>query len=600
MPTSDEIMQFNGVNGATGDYGLSLSPDELTERILGVEYRRRQQERYREAAERTQRGPTRGVRAGVDPKDLRQTGWGVIFAFADPLVDEIREALQPLLQLRQQQAGQHFRLFTGPNAYRPGESKTDFLLRFGVGSGAVDPAKGVPYYLLLIGSPELIPYEFQYQLDVQFAVGRLDFDTLDGYSHYAQSVVAAENGQIQRSRRATFFGPANPDDGATAATHQYLVQPLSEAVTRQQPGWEIDSYLAASATRPQLEQLLGGAQTPALLFTASHGVEFPMGDVRQRPHQGALLCQEWPGSRAWRGELPEDFYFSGDHLASSANPGGMITFHFACYGGGTPQYYDFAHGDANERFAIAERPFVANLPKRLLGHARGGALAVVSHVDRAWSYSFRTGIGERTQAQTTVFESALLRLMEGGPLGWALEYFNERYAELATDLNQKIRMSASGIRFADPNQLARMWTETSDARNYVILGDPAVRLAIPMLPGDSTVTQTYVDGRPISVSIADWQQTPLSVKQVLADAQQRIKQLENQGAEAERLRQPVYRDGGRSRNAFSPAQPSGQEPVTRGGGVTRSGGFRSGIRGGAAEQPPTDEGDTPSGEQEPG
>lgn len=549
MSTPAEFLQFNGINGATGDYGLKLSSAELSQLVFGEarsENRRRQQERYREAGMSAKKEATRGVREGVDAGNLSQAGWGVIFAFGDPEVDAIREALQPLLQLRQAQVGDFFRIFTGPNAYRPGESKTDFLQRHGIGSGAVDPAKGVPYYLLLVGNPESIPYEFQYQLDVQFAVGRLDLDTLDEYSHYAQCVVAAETGQIERPRRAAFFSVANPDDGATAATQQYLIQPLLEAITRQQPGWEVASHLTESATHAQLEQLLGGAQTPALLFTASHGVEFPQGDARQRLHQGALLCQDWPGPEAWRGQgaIPEDYYFAGDHLASSAAPGGMVTFHFACYGGGTPQYYDFADAEGRERYAITERPFVANLPKKLLGHAHGGALAVVSHVDRAWSYSFRSGVGERTQAQTTVFESALLRLMKGEPLGWALEFFNERYAELATVLNDRIRLSNAGIKL-DPGELMRTWTETSDARNYVILGDPAVRLAVPALQQDPYAVQTYADGRPITVSQADWQQTPISVKRVLSDAQQRIKQLQGQIGEAQRNRQTVYRDGGR-------------------------------------------------------
>lgn len=591
MSESTQPQHFNGINAVTGDYGLTMSVEEFVQRVLPRNDRdalRRQQDEYNTAVKDGKKETYRGVREGVDGTRLDQAGWGLLFAYADPRIDAIQEALAPLLALRKAQAGPYYRVFTGPHAYRPGESKSDFLGRFNIGTGAVDPKKGVPYYLLLIGGPALIPYEFQYLLDVQFAVGRLDFDTLNEYATYANAVVAAETGQQQLDRTATFFSVTNPGDGATATTDQFLVKPLVDALTPVAPHWRINTYRGREANRRQLTALLGGAQKPAVLFTASHGVEFPFGDPRQERQQGALLCDEWPGREQWQGPLREEFYFAGDHLANAADPSGMIAFHFACYGGGTPQYYDFdrpsAAGGA-KRQAIAERPFVAHLPKKLLGHPKGGALAVVSHVDRAWSYSYQR---EQTP-QTAVFEDTLKILFAGQPLGWALEHFNSRYAELSADLSDAINRMSWGAQI-EPYELATLWKENHDARNYIVLGDPAVRVAVA---GDSTLglnnrpatIPRYSDGRPVTISVEDWQQTPITVKVLLNSSLRELDKLNEQLAQsassAPVTPPPVFRDGGRSSGAQLRSAPT-RGGVMRDGGTLRGGVTRSG-------QPPIDD-----------
>lgn len=464
----------NGIDGTTGRY--LLEDIDLTKVVQWALGRRESPLHLAELRQRDSAGKEAhlGLKEGLDPKDLAQAGWGVIFAAADGEADRKKVAIAPLLEMRKRQAGDRYREFSGADAVRKGESKFQFLARHGIGTGPADPER-MPYYLLICASPESIPYEFQYQLDVQYAVGRIHFDSLEEYEQYASTLVAAERGTFSRARQAVFFGVENPDDQATALSTKHLVEPLAARLERQTTGWQIDKLSAEGATRASLAELLAREQGPALLFTASHGMGFPNGHPRQRRHQGALLCQDWPGPEQWGAKpIPATHYFSADDVGNECRVGGLVTFHFACYSGGTPRADQFTFSEGAEPPQIAPEPFVASLPNRLLAHPNGGALAAVAHVDRAWSYSFSSAW---TGAQVGVFESMLMRLFSAYPVGAALEYFNERYAELATMLTSLLE-DIRHRKVYEPVELAGLWTAHNDARNYVIIGDPAVKLVV--------------------------------------------------------------------------------------------------------------------------
>jgi hypothetical protein len=434
---TSENFFFNGINGATGEY---LVPPASLQQLAALARRA---------------GNDREVIDSVDPGQLNQTGWGIIYPRGlDPA---IRSALAPLVEHRRAQGP--VRLLE----YLPRDSRLAFLNRYGAGPGLVDPAK-VPYYLLIVGDPESVPFSFQYQLDLQHAVGRLHFDTPEEYARYAESVVAAETSRSPKPRRAVLFGVKNPGDPATQGSAEDFIAPLAERLAGQ-TGWSVESLLEKEATKERLGRLLGGEETPALLLTASHGMGFPLGDPRQLAHQGALLCQDWPGPEGWQGPISTDHYFAADDVGDDARLQGLVTFHFACYGAGTPRMDLYAQGYPEQ---IAPSDFVARLPQRLLSHPAGGALAVVGHVEKAYGYSFRW---RPAGPQVQCFESFFRRLMTGQTVGRAMESFGQRYAELAAEVIELRRQAPE-----DEESLANLWIAMNDARGYVVLGDPAVRV----------------------------------------------------------------------------------------------------------------------------
>ena len=298
---SEPKLVFNGIDGKSGQYSLApltlgefaaavASTPALNDDVL---------EEFRETAIQCKEHSYIAM-YGVDTDDLAQTGWAVIFpeAEADSEAagrrEAIRAALTPLLDRRKGQANSRYREIN-LNVDRTGD-KQEFLYSFKAGKGVVDPDV-FPYYVLLVASPEEISFDIQYQLAVQYAVGRICFDTVAEYAHYAASVVAAETREQAPPPTAVFFAPSHPGDAATTDSAKNLVEPLASFAAHDAHGcgWTIKEVLRDDATKSALSELLGGKSNPAFLFAAPHGVAFPVDDEYQRHGQGALVCREWDG-----------------------------------------------------------------------------------------------------------------------------------------------------------------------------------------------------------------------------------------------------------------------------------------------------------------
>ena len=114
----------------------------------------------------------------------------------------------------------------------------------------------------------------------------------------------------------------------------------------------------------------------------------------------------------------------------------VVAFFFACFAAGTPKADQFFVKAADMRTRLpplAPQPFVAALPRRLLAHPKGSALAVIGHIDRAWGY----------------------------PIGHVVkDQFGGRFAALSAELSTVL--APGGPKISD-RDLVTYWLERNDA-----------------------------------------------------------------------------------------------------------------------------------------
>jgi len=512
---SDEL-SANGIDGVTGNLLLKIDADAAARMAQGLGPESQEMQGIYNAKKDT---PHLGTTTDFNQNKIEEARWAVVVRGQDDV--RVISSLWPLIQHRMRQMGfsqidfdfqsgdttcgawlsrhtdggtktlkSHWGKIPPVLLVRANERVGAWLSRHGTAQGPVNPTFGVPFYLLLAsrpGSPDptddtCIPLNFQYELDMFWGVGRVAFTDengrhrFDDYRTYAERVVQAEtraDAAARLRKEIAFFGTRHEDDNSTQRSANELITPLFEwSKTGKVPceqGFTQTICLGDDATRNSLEKLLSASIPPALLFTASHGIGLPLNDSTLLiHHQGALVTADFEF-----GKIKREHWMSGQDLdgMSNANLEGMIALLFACYGAGCPQYDEFIFDKAKPRRQIAPFPFIAQLPQRMLTK---GALAVLGHVERAWTYSFGN---ESTKAQTQPFEDVIGRLLEGKPAGSATDQFNMIQGARSLTLTEELVLIDRGVT-PDPLRLAQLWMARNDARNYALLGDPAVKLAI--------------------------------------------------------------------------------------------------------------------------
>jgi hypothetical protein len=406
-------------------------------------------------------------RTTFDQDRLEESGWGVILPItSDPNLAAMRlRALEPLLQWRQRQSYDGYKQLE----YRPEETAAAFLARHGLRPGFTDPER-LPYYLLIVASPEEIPFSFQVDLGASYAVGRLWFPEQSSFADYARRLVGAEDAAASFERTAAFFGPANPDDPGSNFIAYKLLRPLSERILREASDWRFKLVEPVEATRAHLSHILH-RERPRLLVTTGQGAAYPPDHERQRACQGGIVCQDWPGPIKAAGEIPPEFLITGTDIAPDIDLSGMISFHMSDYSLGTPLRSEAQGSLFDDVPQLANTPFIASLPQALLAH---GASAFVGLADKFWNIGF-PNIQLFTPDTLVVAESCLRYLLGGSTLGVAMQPFRQRAAELVTQLSMLRETVSFGLDI-DSQEIVTTWATLSTLSNLLIFGDPAVRL----------------------------------------------------------------------------------------------------------------------------
>lgn len=339
----------------------------------------------------------------------------------------------------------------------------------GTGRGAL------PMYLMIYASPKEIPWSFQYQLNSDRFVGRLD-PSGAGVDNYLAAL------------QADWAGTA-PDVGAPVlwtVNHgggditQLMAKFLGDALwARMEADTDLPRrrrFRDGDATGANLTAALA-ALKPAFVATTSHGLTGPViGTVPLADRLG----------------IPVDGDFAAvdlDALFAAWSPEGAIWYAHACCSAGADSRSRFADlfkdGDPMRKMltdvADAAEACTSPLAQRLLG-AAAPARAFIGHVEPTFDWTLRDPATGQPLANTLI-DALYNQLFATGstglatPVGYALQkLFDEADAFFAawvdaiSDVNQGV---ASAPDWALYRKLVGY-----DRQGTVILGDPAVSLPI--------------------------------------------------------------------------------------------------------------------------
>lgn len=347
-----------------------------------------------------------------------------------------------------------------------------------------------PRYLLILGDADEVSFELQRHLAVDRFVGRLAFAREEEFSLYVDKVLRAEDSAPQTEHARALFFTAH--DGTVSIQHGHehlmsrgLTSCRQSALRGSFPSselHELDSPRGASAER-LFEHV--AKPLPTVLLSLSHGNGGPLGGWRsaqeQRQHQGELVLGN--GQTLTADEVSRRPFL----------PGGLWVF-FACFSVGTPADSTYTpwlrrleragNGGTGLESVLSSRPldgrpFVAALPQAALANPEG-PLAVLGHVDLAWSYAYREMDGYN---HATRFAHLLGDWVRHRRAGVGVYAVTSALASIDARLmllyqGDEVALSSGREPPTEAMDRAYLWMARHDLASFLLLGDPAVRLTL--------------------------------------------------------------------------------------------------------------------------
>ena len=416
--------------------------------------------------------------AEVDPGNWRDPsiGWGVILPeSAAPEADKARaldapECVRTLIAARSNAPVFRYVSTLPPGVmrrYAPDGSHTDP----GVAGLRGMDANAIPKFLLIIGSPAQIPWSFQYRLQLDAAVGRLDLDPA-GLEHYINALLSEWNGaKVARAKPVVWAVDHGPQD-ITRLMRRTIADRLSKAfVTDVGKEFAMDGGALADDTSTSaalLDALV--ARTPAFIATSSHGATGPLDNSATMAAQLGVPVD--------RDHTP----LTLGTLTDTWSPHGAIWYAHACCsaGCGTVSSFD---GVAQPTSTLGQTLTAlgalgaqsAPLPKLLLGKP-SPARAFIGHVEPTFDWTLRdTRNGQTTTAHIIDAFYGQLHRATKPPIGLAMQAYYRGVGGLWRDVANS-RDDVNAFKAGAVDELRRLRLIASDLEAMVLLGDPTVTI----------------------------------------------------------------------------------------------------------------------------